>query len=117
RWFADLDAFNRFREEQEAAGGEISISDSPTTHGRSPVGNALRGVPPKPGETATPAHGAGEGHTEPPTGNGQPAPPSELHFPELHEVRTINRALAALARFFQEHTIGVAFNLDLLIPQ
>src|SRR5439155_14049551 len=118
RWFTDLDAFNRFREEQEAAGGgEISISDSPTTHARGPVGNALRGVPPKPGETDTPTRSVSEGPAEPATGNGQPAEPSQLHFTELHEVRTINRALAALSRFFQEHRIDVPFNLDMLIPQ
>ena len=43
--------------------------------------------------------------------------PSELHFTELHEVRTINRALAALARFFDDLKIGLDFNLDMLIPQ
>src|SRR5207247_3167195 len=97
-------AFNRFREEQEAAGGgEISISDSPTTHRSADKGHA------------SPTRS--EGHAEPAGGNGQPPEPSQLHFTELHEVRTINRALAALSRFFQEHRIDVPFNLDMLIPQ
>ena len=51
-------------------------------------------------------------------GCGQPAEPSELHFTELHEVRTINRALAALTRFFHDLKIsGLTFSLDMLIPQ
>src|SRR5438477_357278 len=50
-------------------------------------------------------------------GNGQPAAAPELHFTELHEVRTINRSLAALARFFEEQKIGLEFNLDMLIRQ
>src|SRR5438270_9833515 len=34
-WFISLDEFNRFREEQEAAaGGEISISDAPSSSKR-----------------------------------------------------------------------------------
>jgi DNA gyrase subunit B len=62
------------------------------------------------------AKSASEG--SPPTaGNGQPAEPSQLHFTELHEVRTINRALTALTRFFQEQKIGLEFHLDMLIPQ
>src|SRR2546421_3887052 len=72
RWFTDLDAFNRFREEQEAAGGgEISISDSPSTHTRT-----ASKAP------ASPGHGAAEGHTDTTPGNGQPAEPSQLHFTE-----------------------------------
>jgi DNA gyrase subunit B len=94
-WFTSLDEFNRFREDEEAAGGEISISDSPTQ-----------------------ARSASEGSASPAAnGNGQPAEPSQLHFTELHEVRTINRSLAALARFFQDEKIGVPFDLDMLIPQ
>ncbi len=105
-WFTSLDDFNRFREEQEAAGGELSISDSSSAQSRN--GGKSHGAPHKP---------AGEEHTEPTAGNGQPAEPSQLHFTELHEVRTINRALTALARFFQDLKIDLPFNLNMLIPQ
>src|SRR5206468_1072367 len=94
-WFTSLDAFNQFREEQEAAGGELSISDT--------LASAGKDQPPAAGPEAT-------------AGNGQPAEASQLHFTELHEVRTINRALTALARFFQEQKIGLEFHLDMLIP-
>jgi len=100
-WFTSLDAFNQFRQEQEEAGGrEISISD---THGDGADGSAK--------------HPGGQPPAGSATGNGQPAEPSQLHFTELHEVRTINRALAALARFFNEQKIDLPFNLDMLIPQ
>jgi DNA gyrase subunit B len=99
-WFADVAQFNEFREREEAtAGGEISVSDEPRGAGVSP---------------ALPTRRASEG--PPAAGNGQPAP-SQLHFTELHEVRTINRSLAALTRFFAEQKIGVDFSLDMLIPQ
>jgi DNA gyrase subunit B len=101
-WFTSLDEFNRFREEQEAAGGEISISDSPS-HPKAKAQN-----PKLPPET--------EDHSQA-NGNGQPPEPSQLHFTELHEVRTINRALTALARFFQDLKIDLPFNLNMLIPQ
>jgi DNA gyrase subunit B len=114
-WFTSLDEFNRFREEQEAAGGELSISDTLGESGRL-VGNALRGVPPGPGAD-TPTRSASEGPPASAEGNGQPAEPSQLHFTELHEVRTINRALTALARFFQDLKIDLSFSLDMLIPQ
>src|SRR6476646_4311070 len=96
-WFADLAEFNDFREKEEAAGGEISVSDTPST---SPTRRASEGpktpLPIGEGAGRSPA---GEGSSD---GNGQPAAPSELHFTELHEVRTINRSLTALSRFFQE---------------
>jgi DNA gyrase subunit B len=98
-WFTSLDAFNQFRQEQEEAGGQISISD---THGDGADKAA-------PGGHTLPAASA--------NGNGQPAAPSQLHFTELHEVRTINRALAALKRFFEEQKIGLPFHLNMLIPQ
>jgi DNA gyrase subunit B len=101
-WFADVAQFNNFREEQEAAGGELSVSDAPSNP-KSKIQN------PK-SELATE-------HPAEPGANGQPSEPSQLHFTELHEVRTINRALAALTRFFQEQKIGISFNLDMLIPQ
>jgi len=105
-WFTSLDEFNRFREEQEAAGGELSISDLSSAQSR----NGVKAH----GGTSRPAD---EEHREPSAGNGQPAEPSQLHFTELHEVRTINRALTALSRFFQDLKIGVPFSLDMLIPQ
>lgn len=101
-WFADVAQFNSFREEQEAAGGELSVSDSPS----SPKSKVQNSKSPEPAKSSTE-----------PDANGQPAEPSQLHFTELHEVRTINRALAALARFFQEQKIAVSFSLDMLIPQ
>jgi len=105
-WFISLDEFNKFREEQEAAGGELSISDLSSAQSRN--GPKAHTPTSPPGDDA---------HSEPAAGNGQPAEPSQLHFTELHEVRTINRALAALTRFFQEHKIGVPFGLEMLIPQ
>ncbi len=105
-WFTSLDEFNKFREEQEAAGGELSISDLSSAQSR----NGVKGH-------ATPSKPAAEGHTESAVGNGQPAEPSQLHFTELHEVRTINRALAALTRFFQDLKIDLPFDLNMLIPQ
>ena len=106
QWFADMAKFNEFREKEEAAGGELSVSDSPT--GPSKEARRVSEGPP------TPPKSEGNGHA---TGNGQPAAPSELHFTELHEVRTINRALAALTRFFQELKIDQQFSLAMLIPQ
>jgi DNA gyrase subunit B len=89
-WFADLEAFNRFREEQEAAGGAaLSVSDEPA---------------------------GSEGAAAGPGSEGR-ALPSELQFTELHEVRTINRALSALDRFFREQELGLPFSLQMLIPQ
>jgi len=104
-WFTSLDEFNRFREEQEAAaGGEISISDAPQ-HVKSQIPNPKSTLPPS------------EGHDDA-SGNGKPTEPSQLHFTELHEVRTINRALVSLARFFQDLKIGeLKFELNMLIPQ
>src|SRR5205823_13396525 len=95
-------------EEQEAAGGEISISDSPSNP-KSKIGvPASAGHPKLSPETEDHSHA---------NGNGQPAEPSQLHFTELHEVRTINRAQTALARFFQDLKIDLPFNLNMLIPQ
>jgi DNA gyrase subunit B len=94
-WFPDVARFNEFREKEEAASGELSISDGPSTGGQE--------------AGAVPAPHAG--------GNGQPAAPSQLQFTELHEIRTINRSIAALARFFDELGIDLKFDLSMLIPQ
>ena len=40
-----------------------------------------------------------------------------MHFTELHDVRTINRTLASLVRFFDDLGIDLKFNLNMLIPQ
>lgn len=97
-WFTDVVAFNEFREQEEAAGRSISVSDT--------TGNA---------DVKPAARGAGDKAEE---GTNGSAAPSELHFTELHEVRTINRSLAALARYFDDLKIdNVKFNLDMLIPQ
>jgi DNA gyrase subunit B len=95
-WFADLEAFNRFRQEQEAAGGTaLSISDEPGT------------------AAGAGAHAASGGQ---PTASASAAA-SQLQFTELHEVRTINRSLSALDRFFREQALGLDFSLQMLIPQ
>jgi DNA gyrase subunit B len=94
-WFADVVAFNDFREQEEAAGRSISVSDMAAGTGALP-------------------QGAKEPVEEPTNGS---AAPSELHFTELHEVRTINRSLAALTRFFDDLGIDLKFNLNMLIPQ
>ena len=95
-WFADLEAFNRFRQEQEAAGGAtLSISDEPGTVAGAGADMASGGQP-----TASASAAA-----------------SQLQFTELHEVRTINRSLSALDRFFREQARGLEFSLQMLIPQ
>src|SRR5262249_26089806 len=108
-WFPDVAHFNEFRENEEAAGGELSVSDAPSSP------KSKIGAPDLADHRKSPEPAA-EGSAEP-GANGQPDAPSELHFTELHEVRTINRALAALARFFKDEKIGVDFYLDMLIPQ
>ncbi len=97
-WFGDVAAFNEFREQEEAAGRSISVSDTAAVSGAA----------------LAPAPSAAEASEEPTNGS---AAPSELHFTELHEVRTINRSLSALARYFDDLPIEVKFSLDMLIPQ
>ncbi len=119
-WFADVAAFNEFREQEEAAGRSISVSDTAAVASPA-VGNALGGVPSATStrsaseETSnTSTRSVSEESAEPTNGS---AAPSELHFTELHEVRTINRSLAALTRFFDDLSIDLKFNLNMLIPQ
>src|SRR5262249_58458658 len=83
-WFADVAAFNEFREQEEAAGRSISVSDTEATGKHKP------------------APAATSGEEESPEATNGSAAPSELHFTELHEVRSINRGLTAVARFFEE---------------
>jgi DNA gyrase subunit B len=101
-WFADVAAFNEFREQEEAAGRTISVSD---TDGSTKE---------KLGGKQAPAAASTTGEQSAEVTNGSAAP-SELQFTELHEVRTINRALAALARFFDDLKIDLTFNLGLRI--
>jgi DNA gyrase subunit B len=103
-WFADVAAFNEFREQEEAAGRSISVSDTAAGGKHKAIG----------GNAGTHAAAPGEESAEPTNGS---TVPSELHFTELHEVRTINRGLAALARFFEDLKIDLGFSLDMLIPQ
>jgi DNA gyrase subunit B len=97
-WFADVAAFNEFREQEEAAGRSISVSDTEATEKHKPA--------PAP-----------SGDDESPEATNGSAAPSELHFTELHEVRSINRGLAALTRFFDDLKIDLHFSLGMLIPQ
>ncbi len=80
-WFATRKDLDTFLTEQEtASGGELSVSDAPVSE----------------------------------DGNGKPADGSpivlrQLHITELHEVRTINRAIGELAK--------LGFDVNALIPQ
>ncbi len=96
-WFVTRAELDQFLEEQQAASGELAVSDS------TPAGTLARSASEDPGETAS----ASNGHGEAPATNGR-AP--QLHITELHEVRTINQGLADLREQF-------GFDLQMLIPQ
>ncbi|HEY2840456.1 MAG TPA: DNA gyrase subunit B [Pirellulales bacterium] len=84
-WFSTREELDKFVAEEEGKGKELTVSDKPSA----------KEVPPD-------AHGA-----SPAAGNGEAS--HRLHIVELHEVRSINKALAELA------TMG--FDIQSLIPQ
>jgi DNA gyrase subunit B len=88
-WFAAREELDKFVAEREAASGkELTVTDLPAAKGPRPYG----------GEAVDGA----AGHT-----NGDAA--HRLHIVELHEVRSINKALADLA--------AMGFDIQSLIPQ
>ena len=86
-WFVSRGELDKFLEEQQAASGELAVSDA---------------AAPAADETAAPAPGQ--------NGDSAAAQGPQLHITELHEVRTINQGLADLREKF-------GFDLDMLIPQ
>ncbi len=81
QWFTTREALDKFvAAQEEETGGELAITDHPAEGGN------------------------GEGD-----GNGAAPRASRLHIVELHEVRTINTALADLAK--------MGFDIQTLIPQ